>query len=80
MATRPETVTHLLHLMSGAGEVSARKMFGEYGVYLEGRMVGLICDERLFLRALPEAVALLPGTPLAPRPKPARKSPPRSKA
>ena len=33
-----------------AGEVSARKMFGEYGLYCDGKMVGVICDDQLFLK------------------------------
>lgn len=65
MATRPQTVSHLLDLMSGAGDVTARKMFGEYGVYLDGKMVALICDDQLFLRPVPEAVALMPGARMA---------------
>lgn len=31
-------------------EVSFRKMFGEYAVYCEGKVVALICDNRLFVK------------------------------
>lgn len=58
MATRPETVPPILDAIAGA---SARKMFGEYALYLEGRVVGLICDDRLYLKDLPAARDLLPG-------------------
>ena len=27
-----------------------RKMFGEYGLYSHGKLVGLICDDRLFVK------------------------------
>jgi TfoX/Sxy family transcriptional regulator of competence genes len=30
--------------------VSARKMFGEYGIYRDGVLIGLVCDDRLFLK------------------------------
>lgn len=50
MATRPEQAEWLVEQMSGAGAVSARKTFGEYGVYCGGKMVALICDDELFIR------------------------------
>ena len=25
-------------------------MFGEYGIYLDGKIIGLICDNKLFIR------------------------------
>lgn len=65
MATRPETVTYLLEVMAGAGAVTVRKMFGEYAVYLDGKVVGLICDNQLFLKPVPAARALLPHAALA---------------
>ena len=63
MATRPETVAHLLDILPGT---SASKMFGEYGFYLGPRLVGLICDDHLYLRPCDAARALLPDLPLAP--------------
>ncbi|NTT84474.1 TfoX/Sxy family protein [Tabrizicola fusiformis] len=58
MATRAETVAPILDAIPGA---TARKMFGEYAVYLDGRVVALICDDMLFLKDLPEARVLLDG-------------------
>ena len=63
MATRPDTVAHLLDTLPGT---TAKKMFGEYGFYLGPRMVGLVCDDQLFLRPFDRARALLPDLPLAP--------------
>jgi TfoX/Sxy family transcriptional regulator of competence genes len=63
MATRAETITPILDAVPGA---FARKMFGEYALYLEGRVVALICDDRLFVKPLSEARALLPGAEEAP--------------
>ncbi len=59
MATRPSTIEHLLDRMAGAGAVSARKMFGEYALYLNGRVVALVCDDTLFLKPTAGGRALL---------------------
>lgn len=36
--------------VSGAGDVSFRMMFGEYAVYAGGKVVLLICDNRVFVK------------------------------
>jgi TfoX/Sxy family transcriptional regulator of competence genes len=41
---------YILGQIGGAGAVSARKMFGEYGIYCDGRMVALVCDDQLFVK------------------------------
>lgn len=63
MATRPETVATILDALPGT---TARKMFGEYALYLGGKVVALICDDSLFVKDLPPARSLLPDAPLAP--------------
>ncbi len=50
MASLQSTVDLLVEQMSGAGAVSARKMFGEYAVFCNGKMVALICDDQLFVK------------------------------
>jgi DNA transformation protein and related proteins len=50
MATPQTIVDFILDQISLAGDVSARKMFGEYGVYCDGKIVALICDEQLFVK------------------------------
>ena len=57
MASRQETVDYLLDQIAGAGEVSARKMFGEYGVYCDGKIVILVCDDTCFLKPTDEGRA-----------------------
>ena len=39
--------------MGGAGGIAARKMFGEYAVYCEGKVVALICNNQLFVKPTP---------------------------
>lgn len=64
MATQARTIDALLDQLSGAGALSARKMFGEYALYLDGRVVALVCDDTLFVKPVSGALALLPGNPL----------------
>ncbi len=50
MSSRQSTVDFIVEQMAKAGVVSARKMFGEYGVYCDGKMVALVCDDQLFVK------------------------------
>ncbi len=64
MASSPEQIEAVMAHLRRAADVSCRRMFGEAAVYLDGRVVGLICDGRLFLK--PMAASLLPEADLAP--------------
>ena len=66
MATSPATIAHLLDLLSGAGHLSARKMFGEYALYLDEKIVAFVCDDTLFLKPTPSALTLLPNVERGP--------------
>lgn len=59
MATAPETIAFLLEQMAGVRGLTARKMFGEYGLFIAGRMVAIVCDDRLFVKDRPELRAML---------------------
>ena len=50
MATQKHTVDYLLEQAMGAGAVSSKPMFGEYGVYVDGKMIGSICDDELYVK------------------------------
>jgi len=50
MASDQKFVDFVLDQTQSAGEITAKKMFGEYGVYVDGKIVGLICDNRLFIK------------------------------
>lgn len=50
MATDLEFMEFLADQMAGAGEISHRKMFGEYAVYCGGKVVALVCDNQLFVK------------------------------
>ena len=33
-----------------AGQVTFKKMFGEYAIYYDGKVVALVCDNQLFIK------------------------------
>ena len=49
MSTTQSIIDFLLDQLADCGAVTARKMFGEYCLYYDGRPVGLVCDNQLFL-------------------------------
>lgn len=59
MATDPSTMDFLLDQLSSLGAASTKKMFGEYCLYLSGKPVGLVCDDRLYLKPTAAGRALL---------------------
>ncbi len=62
MASQQETVDFIVEQSAKAGAVSGRKMFGEYAIYCNGKMVALICDDRLFVKPTNAGRAFI-GTP-----------------
>lgn len=50
MGSSQSTADFMLDQLSQAGGVTARKMFGEYGLYLDGKMVAVVCDDQLFIK------------------------------
>lgn len=50
MASTQSTVDFIVSQMLGAGNVSSKKMFGEYGLYCDGKMVASVCDDKLFVK------------------------------
>ena len=65
MATRPDTIETILAQAGDTIDLTARKMFGEYGLFLDGRMVALVCDDRLFVKATVPGLEILGDHELA---------------
>lgn len=69
MATRERTVEFLVEQLAGVSGISTEKMFGEYAIRCEGKIVALICDDQLFVkitapgRALARTAAEVPPYP-----------------
>jgi DNA transformation protein and related proteins len=62
VATHQSIVDDLLERLALAGRATARKMFGEYCVYLDEKPVALVCDDTLYVKPTAAGRALIPGT------------------
>lgn len=69
MASDAGFVEFIREQLRGGGEISVRKMFGEYTIYAGRKVVALVCDDRLFLKPTAAGRALL-GTPAEAPPYP----------
>jgi TfoX/Sxy family transcriptional regulator of competence genes len=50
MATKQSTVDFLTEQMQEAGGIRSIKMFGEYGIYCDNKIIALVCDNQLFVK------------------------------
>ncbi len=50
MATSKATIDYILDQLAGVQGARARKMFGEYAVYSNEKVVALVCDDSLFVK------------------------------
>lgn len=50
MASDIDFVQYIADQCGGAGEITTKKMFGDYGIYCDGKIFGLICDDRFYLK------------------------------
>ena len=50
MASNQNFVDFVLEQIKNAGEITVKKMFGEYSIYADGKLLGLICDNKLFIK------------------------------
>lgn len=50
MSSQQQTADYILEQSAAAGTVTAKKMFGEYGMYCDGKVVAFICDDQLFIK------------------------------
>lgn len=50
MSSTQSTVDFIVEQIAAAGFISTKKMFGEYGLYCDGKIVALVCDNQLFVK------------------------------
>ncbi len=60
MATSKEFHDYIVENLGRVGDVSTRKMMGEYCVYYQGKLIGDICDNCLFLKPTETVLRLMP--------------------
>ncbi len=50
MASDLSFVEFVVEQIENAGEIIYKKMFGEYGLYSDGKIFALICEDQLFIK------------------------------
>lgn len=66
MASNTDFIHYLCDQLAEAGIITSKKMFGEYGLYCDGKFFAVVCNDQLFLKATEAGRAFLPDCPLAP--------------
>jgi len=66
MATDQDFVDYVTDQIGLGDRLSYRKMFGEYALYLDGKVVAFACDNGLFIKPSEAATKLAPGLPKGP--------------
>ena len=66
MASHQAFVDYVTEQLRAAGEIRARSMFGEYGLYCNECFFAVICDDQLFIKITPQGEMAFPDLPKAP--------------
>ena len=66
MATKKEYISFILEQLSGLEDITYRPMMGEYIIYYRGKIAAYVCDDRLLVKPVGAARALLPDAPTEP--------------
>jgi TfoX/Sxy family transcriptional regulator of competence genes len=62
MASNLDYVQYVCDQMRDAGEITFKKMFGEYTIYCNSKVLGLICDNQVFIKPTPAGETLIPNS------------------
>lgn len=61
LASTLSFVEYVCDQISGAGSIAYRKMFGEYGIYCDGKVIGVICDNQFFVKKTAAGAVFYPN-------------------
>ncbi len=61
MASRKEFVEFCMDQMQKAGSITSKRMFGEYGLYCNGKYFGAICEDQVFVKITEAGRRVCPG-------------------
>ncbi len=50
MSSKQEFVDFVIEQIKDCWVITAKKMFGEYGIYADNKIFGLICGDELFIK------------------------------
>ncbi|WP_027399139.1 TfoX/Sxy family protein [Anaerovorax odorimutans] len=60
MSSNLDYVKYICEQMSDAGNITYKKMFGDYTIYCDSKVLGLICDNQVFIKPTEKGQALIP--------------------
>lgn len=66
MATAPGFVEYVREQIGLGDRLACRKLFGEYALYVDDKVVAFLCDDSLFVKPSPAVAELAPGLPMRP--------------
>lgn len=66
MASKIEFVEFVADQLREAGNITYRKMFGEYGLYCDGKIFAVICDDQLYIKITEAGRKVCPTLPEVP--------------
>ena len=66
MASSLVFTQYVAEQLSAAGEITYKKMFGEYGLYCDGKLFANVSDDQLFIKITEAGRSLFPALPEAP--------------
>lgn len=66
VASSSEFAEFVAGQLAGAGEITYRKMFGEYGFYCDGKFFGCISDDQFFVKITEPGKEFMPDGETAP--------------
>ncbi|MCK9537917.1 TfoX/Sxy family protein [Dokdonella sp.] len=66
MATDRNFLAYVVEQIGLGERLTSRRLFGEYALYVDGKVVAFVCDNRLFVKTSPAITELAPGLPLGP--------------
>jgi TfoX/Sxy family transcriptional regulator of competence genes len=66
MATEPGFLDYIAEQAGLGARLSHKKMFGEYALYVDGKVVAFACDNSLFVKPSAAADAVAPELPKGP--------------
>jgi DNA transformation protein and related proteins len=73
MASKQIFVDYVCEQLAAAGQIRQQKMFGEYAIYCDEKLIALVCDDQFFLKpskAVREALGVVQEAPPYPGAKP----------
>ena len=66
MATDRDFIAYVTEQVALGDRLTHKKMFGEYALYVDGKVVAFACDNSLFMKPSAAAATLAPGLPQRP--------------